>query len=103
MKIWCALLLTMLVTACGDQYRYPCQDPANWNRDICKKPLCDINRTCPEHIFRGMDITRMFPPGADVPEGLKSAPGSTTGTVPPPAAPRAGPKPPTPPATGACK
>ena len=36
-----------------DKFRYPCQDPANWEKGICQKPLCDVTRTCPEHVFKG--------------------------------------------------
>ena len=46
----------------GDRYRYPCQDPANWDKDFCKMPICDVNRTCPEHIFKGQRDPRLGPP-----------------------------------------
>lgn len=46
----------------GDRYRYPCQDPANWEKDICKFPKCDVNRTCPEHVFKGQRDPRLGPP-----------------------------------------
>ena len=46
----------------GDRFRYPCQDPKNWEKDICKMPLCDVTRTCPEHIFRGQRDPRLGPP-----------------------------------------
>lgn len=45
-----------------ESFRYPCQDPANWDKDICKLPLCDVNRTCPEHIFKGGRDPRLGPP-----------------------------------------
>jgi hypothetical protein len=45
----------------GDRFRYPCQDPANWDKDICKLPLCDVTRTCPEHIFKGQRDPRLGP------------------------------------------
>ena len=44
--------LFFVLTGCEERYRYPCQDPNNWNEDFCKKPLCEINRSCPEHIFK---------------------------------------------------
>jgi hypothetical protein len=49
-----AFILTavLLLVGCQDRYRYPCQDPTNWDSDICKKPICEINRSCPEHIFK---------------------------------------------------
>ncbi|NBX51940.1 hypothetical protein EBT25_18880 [bacterium] len=46
----------------GDRFRYPCQDPANWDKDICKLPVCDVTRTCPEHIFKGQRDPRLGPP-----------------------------------------
>jgi hypothetical protein len=45
-----------------ESFRYPCQDPANWEKDICKMPLCDVTRTCPEHIFKGQRDPRLGPP-----------------------------------------
>jgi hypothetical protein len=46
----------------GDRFRYPCQDPANWEKDFCKMPICDVTRTCPEHIFKGQRDPRLGPP-----------------------------------------
>jgi len=62
------ILLTLpigMAFCSGDRYRYPCQDPANWDKDICKLPLCDVNRTCPEHIFKGQRDPRLGPPKDD--------------------------------------
>lgn len=91
--LWIATL-TLALTACGDQYRYPCQNPDNWTKPQCQKPLCDVNRTCPEHIFKGVDPAKMFPPGAVIPENLKSL--SAAPAVPIPVPPRAAPP-------GACR
>lgn len=49
----------------GDRFRYPCHDPANWDKDFCKPPLCDVTRTCPEHIFKGQRDPRLGPPKDD--------------------------------------
>jgi hypothetical protein len=46
----------------GDRFRYPCQDPANWDKEFCKMPICDVTRTCPEHIFKGQRDPRQGPP-----------------------------------------
>ena len=46
----------------GDRFRYPCQDPNNWDKEFCKMPLCDVTRTCPEHIFKGQRDPRLGPP-----------------------------------------
>lgn len=46
----------------GDSFRYPCQDPKNWDKEMCKMPTCDVTRTCPEHIFKGQRDPRLGPP-----------------------------------------
>lgn len=70
---WLLLLLLLpLVLAffSGDRFRYPCQDPDNWDKDFCKPPRCDVTRTCPEHIFKGQRDPRAGPPK----DGLAPAP-----------------------------
>ena len=49
----------------GDRFRYPCQDPSNWDKEYCKMPICDVTRTCPEHIFKGQRDPRLGPPTDD--------------------------------------
>jgi hypothetical protein len=44
------LLLTLLLASCSDIYRYPCQNPDNWDHKVCKKPYCSANGTCPEDL-----------------------------------------------------
>jgi len=44
------LLLPLTLFACEERYRYPCQDPENWNEKICQKPYCTANGTCPEDL-----------------------------------------------------
>ena len=66
---WLFLLLLLPLTLAifsGDRFRYPCQDPSNWDKDFCKVPICDVTRTCPEHIFKGQRDPRQGPP-KDVP------------------------------------
>ena len=62
----------------GERYRYPCQNPANWEKDICKMPLCDVNRTCPEHIFKGQRDPRLGPP-KDEPNKTTTSPSPSVG------------------------
>lgn len=53
---WLLILIVLpllLAVFGGDRFRYPCQDPNNWDKNICQKPLCDVTRTCPEHVFKG--------------------------------------------------
>jgi len=26
----------------GDRFRYPCQDPDNWEKDFCKMPMVNV-------------------------------------------------------------
>jgi hypothetical protein len=44
------LLLLPLLVACEERFRYPCQDPENWDTQQCKKPYCSANGTCPEDL-----------------------------------------------------
>lgn len=52
-KMYAIVLTLGLLTlaGCSDRYRYPCQNPANWDTDRCKKPICEVNQDCPEYIF----------------------------------------------------
>jgi hypothetical protein len=62
---WLALIIFLplgLAIVGGDSFRYPCQDPKNWDSAQCQKPLCDVTRTCPEHIFKGQRDPRLGPP-----------------------------------------
>jgi hypothetical protein len=66
-KLFLCLLVLMvlplgLAIFGGDRFRYPCQDPANWDKEFCKMPICDVSRTCPEHIFKGQRDPRLGPP-----------------------------------------
>jgi hypothetical protein len=83
--IWILAILLVIPIAFSmlsrESFRYPCQSPDNWDKQICKLPTCDVTRTCPEHIFKGQRDPRLGPPSDQLP---------------------AGPKPATP-ATGACK
>jgi hypothetical protein len=53
-KITLVILCLPIVIAagCEERYRYPCQDPKNWDEEICQKPLCEVHRQCPELIFK---------------------------------------------------
>jgi len=66
-KLFLALLILLVLPLTlaifgGDRFRYPCHDPRNWDKEICQKPLCDVTRTCPEHIFKGQRDPRLGPP-----------------------------------------
>lgn len=50
MKIFLILAVTLFIAGCNDTYRYPCQNPVNWDEPYCKKPICSANGTCPEDL-----------------------------------------------------
>jgi len=51
MKRFLLLASVLILAGCGDgSFRYPCQDPHNWDKEFCKKPFCTANGTCPEDL-----------------------------------------------------
>ena len=46
------VLTTVLLAGCEQAFRYPCQDPDNWNAPECQRPICEVNRDCPDLIFK---------------------------------------------------
>jgi hypothetical protein len=69
-KMILAGALAVLVTSCGyqGQYRYPCQEPSNWETPECKPPVCSVAGTCPvdlvgEDIVNGTTTTQATPEG----------------------------------------
>jgi hypothetical protein len=62
-----------------ESFRYPCQNPENWDKEICKLPKCDVTRTCPEHIFKGQRDPRLGPPKDGEVTSKPTTPVSTTG------------------------
>jgi hypothetical protein len=48
------ITITLLALAgCSDSYRFPCQDPANWNKVHCNPPVCEANGTCTKYLIKG--------------------------------------------------
>ena len=46
----------LLLSGCSDgHYRYPCQDPNNWEDTECKPPVCSAAGACPEDLV-GKDL-----------------------------------------------
>ena len=50
MKYFIVLALSLFLLGCNERYRYPCQDPENWDTKECKRPFCSANGTCPEDL-----------------------------------------------------
>ena len=79
---WLVLLLVLPIGMAyfsGDRFRYPCQDPSNWNKEFCQKPLCDVTRTCPEHIFKGQRDPRLGLPQEQAPTGMAAPNNNNSG------------------------
>lgn len=55
MKKTMLVLVLPLLAACDQYYRYPCQNPSNWDKPFCQKPICEVNRDCPEFIFKSQN------------------------------------------------
>jgi hypothetical protein len=72
------LVLPLGLSMCSEErFRYPCQDPSNWDKAICQKPQCDVTRTCPEHVFKGGRDPRL-----GMPDDKQATPSSSTPTPP---------------------
>ena len=51
MKYVVLIIVALGLTACEDKFRYPCQDPKNWEKEDCKPPVCTASQTCPEMLI----------------------------------------------------
>jgi hypothetical protein len=50
-----AVAIGLLFYLSGDGfYRYPCQDPANWDSIECKPPLCLRTKNCSDDLTGGV-------------------------------------------------
>lgn len=46
MKAAFLVLTALLLIGCEDTYRYPCQDPANKDKEECNRPACEADGMC---------------------------------------------------------
>jgi hypothetical protein len=44
------IVILMLLTGCEEKYRYPCQNPDNFQKLECQKPKCLFTQMCPEYL-----------------------------------------------------
>jgi hypothetical protein len=51
MKHFLLLFAFLALMGCKDRYRYDCQDPENWQEEICKKPKCIAMGYCTEWLI----------------------------------------------------
>jgi hypothetical protein len=47
------LFSCLTLSSCGydGNYRYPCQDPANWETPDCVPPVCEASETCTKDLI----------------------------------------------------
>ena len=47
-------LLMLSLTGCDslNRYRYPCQDPKNWEIAECTPPECEASQTCTKDVIK---------------------------------------------------
>lgn len=47
------LFAAPIATSCGydGYYRYPCQDPTNWENEECQRPLCETGTGCTDDLI----------------------------------------------------
>ncbi len=51
MKEILILSVAFLLAGCNSQYRYPCQDPANWGKDECNNQVCKAEGECTSDVL----------------------------------------------------
>lgn len=47
-SIFSTIILALVLSSCGydGSYRYPCQDPVNWESAECNPPICEATGSC---------------------------------------------------------
>jgi hypothetical protein len=53
-KLMLTFVLALTLSSCGYDggFRYPCQDPTNWEKAECKPPICTASQTCPSDVVQ---------------------------------------------------
>ena len=51
-------VLALSLTSCGydGQFRYPCQDPNNWETPECQPPNCEAFGICTKDVMKGTPL-----------------------------------------------
>ena len=50
--------MCLVLSACEDRFRYPCQSPANWETPECKPPICTATQTCPDDVTKPEKVAK---------------------------------------------
>jgi hypothetical protein len=45
------LFIGLVLTGCGDSFRYPCQNPDNFDKPSCNPPVCEATGTCTKYLI----------------------------------------------------
>ena len=53
-KISVFAILALLLVGCEEKYRYPCQDPQNWEKSDCQRPRCEVDGQCRDDLTGGV-------------------------------------------------
>jgi len=60
LSLLAVILLSLGLTSCKydfkEVYRYPCQDPANWETPECTYPECEGFGICTKDVMRGTSL-----------------------------------------------
>jgi hypothetical protein len=53
-RLMLTFVLALTLSSCGYDggFRYPCQDPANWETAECKPPVCTASQICPDDLVK---------------------------------------------------
>ena len=51
MRTLILLILTSMLLGCQHKYRYPCQDPKNWDKTECNNLVCEVEKSCTDHVL----------------------------------------------------
>jgi hypothetical protein len=50
LAVICAILAACTGCIYDGTYRYPCQDPDNWEMEECRPPICEADGTCTTYL-----------------------------------------------------
>jgi hypothetical protein len=50
LAVICAILAACTGCIYDGTYRYPCQDPDNWEMAECRPPICEADGTCTTYL-----------------------------------------------------
>ena len=45
-------VVLVLLAGCEERFRYPCQNPKNWEKPECKRPECSVLGVCPDQLTK---------------------------------------------------